>query len=87
MSSKNTLSFVVTVAFNKFLEPNVVRNYVQMAMKKYNKLCLESNKADYFSGAGHVDFKITEVAAINPENLREVVDQINKLAGHFELVE
>ncbi len=84
------ITFVVTIKFPTFLEPTVVRNYVNMALKKYQKLCVETNKADYFGfigGPDAVGFHITEVPYASPENLRAVITQVVTLSQHFENVD
>jgi len=82
------MTFVVTVRFPTILEPTVIRNYVNMAFKKYQKLCVESGKADYFGGVyNSVGFRITEIPDVDPKDLRSVVEQIKSVSDHFETVD
>lgn len=82
------LSFLVTVDYPTILEPQVVRNYVKMAMMKYDKLCTSSGGACYFGGVYNpVTFNVTEMPEYDPDDLRELIEQIKKVKDHFEPVD
>lgn len=83
------MHFVVTINFPDFLEPQVVRNYVKMAITKYDKQVQRENyHPGYFSGVEkYVGARITEIPSASREDLREVIAQINKIDSHFDSIE
>lgn len=83
------LTFVVTIEFPDYLEEQVVRNYVPMAIKKYDKLVIEAkNHSGYFDSCrSYTKFKISEVPPAEDGDLRAVINQIKKVEEHFDRID
>lgn len=86
---KKKMTFVVTVQFPEFLVESVVRNYVNMVLKKFDKCAVEyMHHSGYFDGARpYVGFHVSEVNVPDKSDLREVVVQVNKICEHFDEIE
>ncbi len=82
------LNFVVQMRFPDKLEPQVVRNYIRSAVKKYEKCC-QAKDGGYFDGAlSEVTFRVTEVPMVEKtDSIRAIVEQIKIVDGHFQMVE
>lgn len=79
------ITFVVTIKYPDVLETSVVRNYVNMAIKKYDKAIYKLDQSPYFDGVRQaVSFNITEIPDADPANLRQTIAQIQTMAAHFE---
>lgn len=80
------ITFLVTIKFSTDLEPTVVRNYVKMAICKYDKLVQKLEKhSGYFSNSRpDPSFNITEIEPVDRSDLRGAVQQVNDLVKHFE---
>lgn len=53
--------FLVAVETIDILEPSVVKNYVNMAIRKYEKVNSRENKVSYFDGVHSPGFFIEEI--------------------------
>lgn len=83
------LTFIVTIKVPSELEDQVVRNYLQMALKKYDKVMTDCGKhTGYFDGIqSQVAFSITEVPMADDKDLRSIITQIKKVETHLEKID
>lgn len=86
-----TMHFVVTIQYPTVLEPQVVRNYVQMAIKKYDKLAVKhANQSGYFHGVyNDVGFNVTEIPQTPDQDatIRDIVHQVKTVKDHLDKVD
>lgn len=81
------MTFLLTVHFPDILEKSVVRNYVTMAMAKYDKLVQKLEKhSGYFSGIT-TRFSLSEIKINKSTDLREIVSGIKQISDHFDRYE